>query len=328
MSRILYSALAMHLTFPIAFALCFLGSVRPVPELERFDLGEGRSVTGTLVKENADAVFVDLGATILELQKKDVVQRKGVTDEAAPKATPVGATTATTSSTSGIFVRGDFQESSVRACAERVGSGVVLVKVPGALGSGFVVHADGWVVTNAHVVQKEREITVTVFEKSTKEFEKKVFDKVELVAVNPYWDLALLRIPKEKLAGYSLSPVPLADPARLAVGESVFAIGNPLGLERSVSEGIVSTRNRAHEGMLYIQTTAAINPGNSGGPLFNLRGEVIGVTTWGFLGTEALNFAIPTATLVTFLENRDAFAFDKDQPNTGYRYLEPPRKTR
>jgi serine protease Do len=78
--------------------------------------------------------------------------------------------------------------------------------------------------------------------------------------------------------------------------------------------------------MLYIQTTAAINPGNSGGPLFNLRGEVLGVTTWGFLGTEGLNFAIPASTLIAFLENRDAFAFDKDQPNTGYRYLEPPKK--
>jgi serine protease Do len=323
MARILYSALAMLSTFPISFALCTIGSFTRAPELERFDLGEGRSVTGTLVKENADAVFVDLGATILELQKKDVVQRKSVADETKPKDAPV---TGTTTKTAGLYVRGDFQESSVRACTERVGSGVVLVKVPGALGSGFVVHPDGWVVTNAHVVQKEREITVTVFEKSTKEFEKKVFDKVELVAVNPYWDLALLRIPKEKLSGYALSPVPLADPARLAVGESVFAIGNPLGLERSVSEGIVSTRNRAHEGMLYIQTTAAINPGNSGGPLFNLRGEVIGVTTWGFLGTEALNFAIPTSTLIAFLDNRDAFAFDKDQPNTGYRYLDPPRK--
>jgi len=251
MSRILYSAPAMLSTFPISFALCFLGSVRPIAELERFELGEGRSVTGTLVKENADAVFVDLGATILELQKKDVVQRKPAGDGAAPKSAPAAATTtAAPSSASGLFVRGDFQESSVRACTERVGSGVVLVKVPGALGSGFVVHPDGWVVTNAHVVQKEREITVTVFEKSSKEFEKRLFDKVELVAVNPYCDLALLRIPKEKLSGYALSPVPLADPARLAVGESVFAIGNPLGLERSVSEGIVSTRNRAHEGML------------------------------------------------------------------------------
>ncbi len=313
----------MPRTLQLSLALLALGSAARPPELESFDLGEGRSVTGSLVKENSEAVFVDLGATILELKKKDVVQRKRAGAEAPPKATLVAGPATTT----GLWTRADFQESSVRACTERVGSGVVLVKVPGALGSGFVVHPDGWVVTNAHVVQMEQEITVTVFEKSSREFEKKLFDKVELVAVNPYWDLALLRIPKEKLGSYALSPVPIADPARLAVGESVFAIGNPLGLERSVSEGIVSTRNRAHEGMLYIQTTAAINPGNSGGPLFNLRGEVIGVTTWGFLGSEALNFAIPASTLISFLENREAFAFDKDQPNTGYRYLDPPRKT-
>ena len=326
MRRILYFApIAMLSTILLPLVLCAAASEPRTFELESFDLGEGRSITGALVKENAETLFVDLGYTILELPRKDVVQRKRAGADDAPKAAPALQGSVTTV---GLYLRAEHQESSVRACTERVGSGVVLVKVPGSLGSGFVVHPDGWVVTNAHVVQNEREITVTVFERSSKEFEKRVFDKVELVAVNPYWDLALLRIPKEKLGSYALSPVPLADPARLAAGESVFAIGNPLGLERSVSEGIVSTRNRAHEGMLYIQTTAAINPGNSGGPLFNLRGEVIGVTTWGFLGSEALNFAIPTSTLVTFLENRDAFAFDKDQPNTGYRYLEPPRKAR
>ena len=292
--------------------------------LENFDLGEGRSVTGQLVKENSETLFLDLGYTILEVPRKEVVARS-VVGEAKPDAG--GAEKGIAQAVEGkLWTRGEFAEASVRTCTERVESGVVLVKVPGALGSGFVVHPDGWVVTNAHVVQGEQEITVTLFEKSSKELEKKLFDKVQLVAINPYWDLALLKIPKEKLEGYPLSPVPIADVGRLSVGESVFAVGNPLGLERSVSEGIVSTKNRANSGMIYIQTTAAINPGNSGGPLFNLRGEVVGVTTWGFLGTEGLNFAIPASTLVAFLENRDAFAFDKDQPNTGYRYLEPPKK--
>ena len=309
---------------PFTLFLLPLAISSPRFELEVFDLGEGHSVTGSVVKESAETYFVDLGFKILELPRKDVVSRKSAGDDGRPRAAaPKGSAQAVEGK---LWTRGDFEEASVRTCAERVGSGVVLVKVPGALGSGFVVHPDGWVVTNAHVVQKEQEITITVFEKSSKEFEKKVFSKIELVAINPYWDLALLRIPKEKLEGYPLAVVPLADPDRIAVGESVFAVGNPLGLERSVSEGIVSTKNRAQDGMLYIQTTAAINPGNSGGPLFNLRGEVVGVTTWGFLGTEGLNFAIPASTLLAFLENREAFAFDKDQPNTGYRYLEPPRK--
>ena len=116
---------------------------------------------------------------------------------------------------------------------------------------------------------------------------------------------------------------------RLAIegGEPVFAIGSPLGLERTVSQGIISLKNRPLGGQLYIQTTAQINPGNSGGPLFNLRGEIVGVNNMKamMVGIEGVNFAIPAATLKEFLRNRDAFAFDTRHPNAGFRYLEPPR---
>jgi serine protease Do len=112
----------------------------------------------------------------------------------------------------------------------------------------------------------------------------------------------------------------------LNVGDGVFAVGNPLGLERSVSQGIISTLNRNFEGLVYLQTDAAINPGNSGGPLFNMKGEVVGVTNMGFRGTDNLGFAIPVPYVKDFLRNREAFAFDKDNPNTGYRYLDPPRR--
>ena len=113
-------------------------------------------------------------------------------------------------------------------------------------------------------------------------------------------------------------------------GDGVFAVGNPLGLERSVSQGIVSTRSRNIEGQLYLQTDAAINPGNSGGPLFNLRGEVIGVTSLKARADMAdnLGFAIPVSYVKDFLRNREAFSFDKTNPNTGYRYLDPPRRLR
>ena len=80
---------------------------------------------------------------------------------------------------------------------------------------------------------------------------------------------------------------------RVTVGETVFAIGNPLGLTRTVSQGIVSTTNRDFDGQLYIQTTADINPGNSGGPLFNLAGEVIGVTSMGYLFLRGAQFRHP-----------------------------------
>ena len=90
---------------------------------------------------------------------------------------------------------------------------------------------------------------------------------------------------------------------------------------------IVSSRNRLVDGLLYIQTTTQINPGNSGGPLFNLRGEVVGVNNMKAMavGVEGLNFAIPATVLKNFLSNRDAFAFDPRSPNAGFRYNPPPR---
>jgi len=108
----------------------------------------------------------------------------------------------------------------------------------------------------------------------------------------------------------------------------VFAIGSPLGLERTVTEGILSTKTRQMGGALYLQTTAQINPGNSGGPLFNLRGEVIGVTNMKLTFGEGLGFAIPGDELKYFLNHRDAFAYDNDNPSNPFRYLEPPSRMR
>jgi len=147
---------------------------------------------------------------------------------------------------------------------------------------------------------------------------------VAIVALNPFVDLALLKLPATK--DLKLAHVFLGNIEELNVGDGVFAVGNPLGLERSVSQGIVSTRNRNFEGLVYLQTDAAINPGNSGGPLFNLRGEVIGVVNMKSTQGENLGFAIPINYVKDFLRTREAFAFDKDNPNTGHRYLDPPRR--
>ncbi|GAI10253.1 unnamed protein product, partial [marine sediment metagenome] len=103
--------------------------------------------------------------------------------------------------------------------------------------------------------------------------------KVKIEAINPFVDLALLKV--EDLEDAKVKFVYLGDTERIKVGEGVFAIGNPLGLERTVTDGVISTINRAFQGLVYIQTNADINPGNSGGPLFNLAGEVIGVTNMG-----------------------------------------------
>jgi serine protease Do len=286
---------------------------------EVLHLGTGREIRGEVVKETGDVVFVDVGYTILSVPKKDIVRRETPdTDTAAPVAGGEQVVEGC------LYRMGDSRECTVRENVENVGQAVTLIQTPSGLGSGFIITPDGYVVTNDHVVQGETEIDVTLFLQKEGAIERRKIEDVEIISLNAYADLALLKIEGEKDETFPY--VRLAGEDAYRVGEAVFAIGNPMGLERTVSEGILSTLNRAFDGLTYLQTTAQINPGNSGGPLFNLRGEVIGVTnmkiTWG----EGLSFAIPVERLKWFLENRQAFAFDKDNPNTGYRYLDPPRK--
>ena len=156
-----------------------------------------------------------------------------------------------------------------------------------SLGSGFVISQDGYVLTNAHVVEGADEITV--------KFTDKRELKAKLVGADKRTDIALLKID----ASSPLPAVRFGDPSKLKVGEWVVAIGSPFGFENTVTAGIVSAKGRSlpQESFVpFIQTDVAINPGNSGGPLFNMRGEVIGINsqiysrTGGFMG---LSFAIP-----------------------------------
>jgi serine protease Do len=155
------------------------------------------------------------------------------------------------------------------------------------LGSGFVINADGHVVTNYHVVAGASEIRVRFADG------REVPGKV--VGGDAKTDLALL-----KVEGTGLPVIPLGDSSRLEVGEPVMAVGNPFGLEQTVTTGIVSATGRSIGAGPYddfIQTDASINPGNSGGPLVNARGEVIGVNTAiasGGGGSVGIGFAIPT----------------------------------
>lgn len=138
-----------------------------------------------------------------------------------------------------------------------------------ALGSGFVISEDGYVVTNNHVIEDADEIIVELF--SGEEL------SAELIGRDPKTDIALLKLDTEE----SLEFVDFGDSDVARVGDWVMAVGNPLGQGFSVSAGIISARNRSLSGTYddYIQTDAAINRGNSGGPLFNMDGEVIGVNT-------------------------------------------------
>jgi serine protease Do len=155
-----------------------------------------------------------------------------------------------------------------------------------SLGSGFVISSDGYILTNAHVVESAEEILVRLNDK--REF------KARAIGADKRTDVALI-----KIEATGLPKVALGDPNRLRVGEWVLAIGSPFGFESSVTAGIVSAKGRSLPQESYtpfIQTDVAINPGNSGGPLFNLKGEVVGINsqiysrTGGYMG---VSFAIP-----------------------------------
>jgi serine protease Do len=155
-----------------------------------------------------------------------------------------------------------------------------------SLGSGFIITSDGNILTNTHLVDSAEEITVKLTDK--REF------RAKLIGADRKTDIALL-----KIDATGLPKVTQGDPNKLKVGEWVVAIGSPFGFENSVTAGIVSAKGRslAQENFVpFIQTDVAINPGNSGGPLFNMKGEVVGINsqiysrTGGFMG---LSFAIP-----------------------------------
>lgn len=155
-----------------------------------------------------------------------------------------------------------------------------------AAGSGFIISADGYIVTNSHVVDGAEEVDVKLTDK--REF------KARVIGVDKRTDVAVI-----KIEASNLPRVTVGDPSRLRVGEWVVAIGQPFGLENTITAGIVSAkgRDRVQDALVpFIQTDAAINPGNSGGPLLNLKGEVVGINTLiysrtgGYMG---LAFAIP-----------------------------------
>lgn len=286
---------------------------------EEIQLKSGQRLSGDILKETTEELFLDVGVDVIRVPVDRIASRQAASGDEALDGEEAAVRNEDVYSTASLPVR------SIRELAETFGEGVVLVETPSGLGSGFIINTRGYCVTNYHVVEQETRIAVTIYHKTPQgDFTRRRIEDVKILALNPFFDLALLQIPPQD--DLQFRPVYLADVGEHFEGEEVFAIGNPLGLERSVSQGIVSTRNRTFEGLVYIQTTTQINPGNSGGPLFNRRGEVIGVTNMKISGGEGLGFAIPVGYLKHFLRNRDAFAFDQNNPNTGYRYLEPPRR--
>jgi len=175
---------------------------------------------------------------------------------------------------------------------------VVSIRTNIAQGTGFIITRNGYVVTNAHVLAGARAANAITSDKEIK--------TLALVGYNPELDLALLRIDGD------YSYLEFEDSDNIEVGEKVIAIGNPLGLGFSVSEGIVSAVDRLGENNIpaYIQTDAALNPGNSGGPLINTEGKVIGINNFKIAG-ENLGFALESNYIIAGVNAISMQAFNQ-----------------
>lgn len=331
--RVMFRCVGRKCLSPGVFCLLVVLCFGVFCRADRIVLKEGQTLTGKIILEKQTQLYIDIGVTVLTIPKDKILEYEyttaaeaediDVNDVNVPDA-GVGNSQATMDGSDRLYKTADLKKTTIEKCVDTVSEAVVKISSPGGSGSGFFVHDHGFLITNYHVIEKETKIEVTVFEKATNGFARKTFKKVKIEAINPFVDLALLKI--EDLGDTKAKSVYLGDISRIKAGENVFAIGNPLGLERTVTNGVISSTNRAFNGLIYIQTNADINPGNSGGPLFNLAGEVIGVTNMGYIFSGGLGFAIPVNYVKHFIENRDAFVYDKDNPNSGYKYLQPERR--
>lgn len=304
--------MTMHLA-----ALALALTLGAPPQTDTVTLTDGTSVSAPILKETAETLWLDLGHDVVAIPRDRVesIQRAESSEETDPDNIQEFNLFRTARS---------LRESVPKELAKTIGEAVIKVSTPSGLGSGFIIHPEGYAITNAHVIQGETRLKATVFSQGEREFKRDVIDDVEIIAVNNHVDLALIKLTHPDNKEFPF--VFVQGTEDLEAGQDTFAIGNPLGLERTLSRGVVATTQRNFEGLTYIQTTTQINPGNSGGPLFNLKGEVIGVTNMGIPMGEGLGFAIPSRYVRDFLRNNEAFTYDKDNPNSGYNYGEaPPR---
>ena len=276
-------------------------------------LRSGATISGTILKQTDRALWIDIGADVLEIsmEQVDTVERDDAQAALAPDSSRL------------FSVARDLPTLPPKELAKTLGPSVIKVSSPGGLGSGVIISPDGYAITNAHVIQGERSLRATVWLRQPDGSLKRVeIDDVEIEAVANAIDLALIRIPLPDGKPFPVAPLEADD--SIEAGQRVFAIGNPLGLERTLTEGVVSVPSMQMDGRSYIQTDTPINPGNSGGPLFNMRGEVVGITNMKITLGENVGFAIPARYVKDFVRHREAYAFDKNNPNSGHFYHQPP----
>jgi serine protease Do len=176
---------------------------------------------------------------------------------------------------------------------------VVTIRTAQSLGTGFIVRPDGWIATNLHVVVGGPRVRVTLGD-------ARELDVVEVLAASPDHDLALVRV-----EAHGLPVLLLGDSNAMKPGDPVVAIGNPMGLESTVSNGLVSARRKVDGGVEVLQVSAPISPGSSGGPLLNDRGEVIGIATALLEGGQNLAFGVPIRYLVPMIQQPSPMPFSE-----------------
>ena len=276
----------------------------------------GAEITAELLKQSAAGVVLDLGHDVVSVPADRVLNVEVLDDDGQVVAVAEEA---------GIYEVGRLPVSPVPDLVKRFGNSVAMVRSAQGAGSGFFISRQGHLVTNYHVVERQRRLFVSIFHPTAQGFERLEFKQVRILAMHPLRDLALLQVDLSEHPNAVIEPVVFSsEPGATKVGDLVFTVGNPLGLERSVTQGIVSSTTRTIGHMRFLQTDASINPGNSGGPLFNARGELVGVVCAGFVFFDGLAFGIPGDELESFLNNREAYLYDASQPQNGVRYLDPP----
>src|SRR6476469_9424581 len=222
---------------------------------DTLQLKDNAAITGRILSEKPDQVAIDVGYTVLVVPRANIDKISAGQKPTAAAAPELKETKNQTPPASAKIKPGFFQggragatDRTVREMVNELGESVVQVRTPSGLGSGFFINEEGYLITNFHVIEGETQISVEVYHQKGGELDRKNYKQVRIIAMNKFVDLALLKVDDKDAPLFSWVLLGESDP--LAVGERVFAIGSPLGLERTVTEGIISTNTREMQGEL------------------------------------------------------------------------------
>jgi S1-C subfamily serine protease len=296
--------------FPALFAVVLGGATRGLltKEADRHESAGNGSIARVvylLAGVRAEATAAAAEATPESSASTSTVPTAVVSSSGAPPETSTSAGPTAIASSAPVAPVAPGTEVNAAGLFKKLAPAVVTLSIKSGSseggGTGFLIDKTGTVVTNHHVIESAAECTIKTLSGAT-------YDDVWLLTEDPSADLALLKIdiakPKSGDAP-EYTAIALGDSDKAEVGEPVFVIGNPLGLEHTLTTGIVSAR-RTYEGKKWIQMSAPISPGNSGGPVFNARGEAIGVATaqiHGYGRAQNLNLAVPITQLKALIKS-------------------------